>query len=33
MTAGKDIAISEIKDFYYTWDASTAPPHYMRYRF
>ena len=33
MTVGKDIAVSDVKDFYYTLDASTAPPHYQRYRF
>ncbi len=30
---GKDIALSDIKDFYYTIDASTNPPHFQRYRF
>lgn len=30
---GKDIAITEIKDFYYTIDASTNPPVFQRYRF
>ena len=31
--AGTDISFEEITDFYYTYDASTAPPHYQRYRF
>ena len=30
---GTDISPSDITDFYYTYDASTAPPHYQRYRF
>lgn len=30
---GKDIALPEIKDFYYTIDASTNPPEFQRYRF
>ena len=32
-TVGIDIAFEDITDFYYTYDASTAPPHYQRYRF
>ena len=32
-TAGIDITFDDITDFYYTYDASTAPPHYQRYRF
>ena len=32
-TVGADISFEEITDFYYTYDASTAPPHYQRYRF
>ncbi len=30
---GKDISFEDIFDFYYTYDASTASPHYQRYRF
>ena len=30
---GTDISFEDITDFYYTYDASTAPPHYQRYRF
>ena len=30
---GTDIFINDVTDFYYTVDASTAPPHYQRYRF
>ena len=30
---GIDIPLEDITDFYYTLDASTAPPHYQRYRF
>lgn len=30
---GKDIAVGEIKDFYYTIDSSTNPPEFQRYRF
>ena len=33
MVVGDDIAFEELTDFYYTYDASTAPPHYQRYRF
>ena len=33
MTVGSDIPFEDITDFYYTYDASTAPPHYQRYRF
>lgn len=29
---GKDIAMTEIKEFYYTIDASTNPPEFQRYR-
>lgn len=32
-TIGIDVAFEDITDFYYTYDASTAPPHYQRYRF
>lgn len=32
MTVGSDIPFEDITDFYYTYDASTAPPHYQRYR-
>ena len=32
-TVGIDIAFEDITDFYYTYDASTAPPLYQRYRF
>ena len=32
-TVGIDIAFEDITDLYYTYDASTAPPHYQRYRF
>ncbi len=30
---GTDVPFEDITDFYYTRDASTAPPHYQRYRF
>ena len=30
---GTDIPFEDIRDFYYTYDASTGPPHYQRYRF
>ena len=33
LIVGNDIAFEELTDFYYTYDASTAPPHYQRYRF
>ena len=32
-TAGTDIALEDVTDFYYTVDASTAPPYFQRYRF
>lgn len=32
-SVGTDIAFEDITDFYYTYDASTAPPRYQRYRF
>ncbi len=32
-TVGTGILFDDIIDFYYTYDASTAPPHYQRYRF
>ncbi len=32
-TVGIDLPLADITDFYYTLDASTAPPHYQRYRF
>ena len=32
-TVGTDILFEDITDFYYTYDASTASPHYQRYRF
>ena len=32
-TVGVDIAFEDITDFYYTYDASTAPPRFLRYRF
>ena len=32
-TLGTDVPFEDITDFYYTYDASTAPPHYQRYRF
>ena len=32
-TVGTDIAYDDITDFYYTYDASTDPPEYQRYRF
>ena len=32
-TIGIDVSFEDISDFYYTYDASTAPPHYQRYRF
>ena len=31
-TVGVDIAFQDIMDFYYTYDASTDPPVYQRYR-
>ena len=33
VTKEDGISSDEIIDFYYTYDASTAPPHYQRYRF
>ena len=30
---GKDIAVKDIREFYYTIDASTNPPEFQRYRF
>lgn len=30
---GKDIAMQEITEFYYTYSTSTDPPHYQRYHF
>ena len=33
MTVGIDVPYEDITDFYYTYDASTNPPHYQRYRF
>lgn len=33
LIVGKDIALKEIQDFYYTIDASTNPPKFQRYRF
>ena len=30
---GKDISLTQVKDFYYTIDASTNPPLFQRYRF
>ena len=33
MIVGNSIPFEGITDFYYTYDASTAPPHYQRYRF
>ena len=33
MVVGTDIDPDAVTDFYYTYDASTAPPHYQRYRF
>ena len=32
-TVGKNIKIGDVKEFYYTYDASTNPPKYQRYRF
>lgn len=32
-TVGIDVPFEDITDFYYTYDASTAMPHYQRYRF
>jgi len=33
LVVGKDIAMTEIKDFYYTINSSTNPPEFQRYRF
>lgn len=33
MIVGSDIAFEELTDFYYTYDASTNPPFFQRYRF
>ena len=33
LTVGEDIVFERITDLYYTYDASTFPPHYQRYRF
>ena len=33
MTVGKNISVSDIYDFYYTYSTSTNPPEYLRYRF
>ncbi len=33
LTVGKDIAFSDITDFYYTYDSSVNPPEFLRYRF
>ena len=33
MIVGTDIAFADITDFFYTYDASTNPPEYQRYRF
>ena len=30
---GTDVPFEDVTDFYYTYDASTAAPHYQRYRF
>ena len=30
MTVGIDVPYEDITDFYYTYDASTNPPHYQR---
>ncbi|MBR0464259.1 MAG: hypothetical protein IJJ23_07730 [Clostridia bacterium] len=30
---GIDVPFEDIEDFYYTYDASTAPPRFQRYRF
>ncbi len=32
-TIGTDVPFEDITDFYYTYDPSTALPHYQRYRF
>ena len=32
-TVGKDILSDDITDFYYTYDTSTYPPEFQRYRF
>jgi len=33
LTVGKDISADEITEFYYTYDASTNPPEFQRFRF
>ena len=33
LVVGESIPFAELTDFYYTYDASTNPPHYQRYRF
>lgn len=33
LTVGTDVSLSDVFDFYYTYDTSTNPPHYQRYRF
>ncbi|MBQ8919466.1 MAG: hypothetical protein IJ056_05115 [Acidaminococcaceae bacterium] len=33
LIVGKDIAMQDITEFYYTYDASTFPPRFQRYRF
>lgn len=32
-TVGTEVALEDVTDFYCTWDASTDPPSYQRYRF
>ena len=32
MTVGSDVPFERITDFYYTYDASTNPPFFQRYR-
>ena len=32
-TVGKDIELSKVQQFYFTYSTSTNPPHYQRYRF
>ncbi len=32
-TVGKDIRRDDVRDFYWTYDASTNPPAFLRYRF
>ncbi len=33
LTVGTDVSLTDVLDFYYTYDASTNPPDYQRYRF